>query len=257
MLRRPLLASLSLIMTSSAAFSDPVTRLPRSHGEPLEVIADMPAGPGPFPAIVLAPGQGYPMDGALLAETARRLAEDGVAVWRFNWAYWTKDRSKGAPSEDLALEVREMAEVVAAARADRRVDPARLFVGGKSLGSLVAWQLLRQDAALHGALLLTPICTDERDGKPVAVGPEGYAGLATERRPLAFIAGDEDPSCTPSMLYAFAAGTAGSTRVAIVGGDHGLRQTRLAKEMQAKALARTVDDAARLAASFVLDAAAR
>lgn len=246
-----------LFAMSSAAHADTVTRLAAPSGASLEIIAEFPAGPGPFPAVVLAPGQGYHMALPVLTETAHKLVERGIAVFRFNWAYFSKSPTAGEPSADLSAEVQDLDDVVAAARADRRVDSNRLFVGGKSLGSLVAWQVLRHDAGLRGALLLTPICIDEQDGKKLEVGADSYPGLPAERRPLAFITGDFDPHCAATTLYAFAATAKANVRVAVVGGDHSFHHPALAAEQRGAAAARSIGSVAQLSADFVLDALER
>lgn len=51
-----------------------------SRGAKVDAIADFPAGSGPFPAIVLAPGQGYHMVRPALAQTATRLVAAGKSV---------------------------------------------------------------------------------------------------------------------------------------------------------------------------------
>ncbi len=124
----------------------------------LEVIAEFPAGPGPFPAMVLAPGQGYHMELPALSQVARALVASGVAVFRFNWSHWSQ-KPRGKPSDDLSTEVRDMQQVIAQARADSRVMSSSVSVGGKSLGSLVAWRALKADPSLTGAVLLTPVCS--------------------------------------------------------------------------------------------------
>jgi len=254
-----LLASIASLLFAvvSAAHADTVTPPAAPGGASLEIIAEFPAGPGPFPAVVLAPGQGYHMALPVLTETAHKLVERGVAVFRFNWAYFSKSPAAGEPSADLSVEVQNLDAVVAAARADRRVDSSRLFVGGKSLGSLVAWQVLRHDAGLRGALLLTPICTDEQDGKTLEVGANSYPGLLAERRPLAFIAGDLDPNCAATTLYAFAATAKGNVRVAVVGGDHSFHHPSLAAEQRGAAAARSIGSVAQLSADFVQDSLER
>ena len=194
--------------------------LQTQRGATVEIRAEFPKGNGPFPAVILAPGQGYHMDLPILQEAAERLVADGFAVYRFNWAYFTRDPKQGEPSEDLSLEVEDMATVLAAARSDKRVDASRISAAGKSLGSMVAWRLFRREPGLHKGVFLTPVCVND-DGKP---DPQAafvnYPGSAEEKRPVAFVSGDHDPLCANAALYDFAVRSGGQMRVAVVSGDH-------------------------------------
>lgn len=245
-----------LCMAALPGLADPLG-IATPRGARVEAIADFPAGPGPFPAVVLAPGQAYPMDMPALAQPARRLVELGIAVYRFDWAYSTRT-PRGEPSADLSLELEDLAAVVAAARADPRVDRGKLAVGGKSLGSLVAWRAFSADQSLMGGLFLTPLCSRAAPGQPTPapVAERNYPGFSAERRPMAFILGDHDPLCNPSVLYRFAAHAAGPVRIAVTGGDH-LFENRLLQGAAAdRARERNIQAVARFAAGFIADAAA-
>lgn len=194
-------------------------RVATPRGASLHVIAGFPAGAGPFPTVILAPGSGYHMSMPILEDVAKQLVAHGMAVYRFNWVYFTAE-PKGKPSTDLVLELQDMSAVLAVARSDARVAKDRVFVAGKSLGTGVAWSLLSSDKAIRAAVLLTPVCSRTKDGALVSEAEENYPGITAERRPLLFVAGEQDPLCAPSVLYRFAATAAGPTRVAVIGGDH-------------------------------------
>ncbi|MHB1097635.1 MAG: alpha/beta family hydrolase [Gemmatimonadaceae bacterium] len=221
------------------------------RGTRLEAMASFPAGHGPFAAVILGPGAEYPMNAPVLLEVARQLVERGIAVYRFNWGYVTAGPKVGRASPNLVREVEDMAAVVAQARRDARVASDGIFVGGKSLGSMVAWRVLAADATLRGGLLLTPVCSRVRDGAVVSLAEQNYPGIATERRPLAFIAGEQDPLCSAPALYRFAAGAAGPARVSIVSGNHVFEDPTLAGDARASDLQRTVRIVGSLAADFV------
>jgi predicted alpha/beta-hydrolase family hydrolase len=227
-----------------------------SRGAKVDAIADFPAGPGPFAAIVLAPGQGYHMTRPALEQTARRLVAAGVAVYRFNWAYSSADPKAGAPSTDLADELQDLSAVLATALAQPRVRPGRLCVGGKSLGSVVAWRAFAADRSLCSGLFLTPICSHVPKGQsdPICIAQENYPGLAAERRPLLFIAGDRDPWCAPALLQRLAASAGGGARVAIVGGDHSFDDAALTGAASDEARTRNLHAVADIAASFIAQA---
>jgi predicted alpha/beta-hydrolase family hydrolase len=225
------------------------------HGAAIEVVADFPAGSGPFPAIVLASGRGYHLAMPALAQTAKRLVEHGVAVFRFNWAFFTADAKAGQPSADLSNELEDMQTVLKIARTEPRVAKTKLSVGGKSLGSLVAWQAFTKDKSLRCGLFLTPICSRLKDGQsaPVAEADENYPGIALEHRPLLFVSGDQDPGCSLAILYRFVATAAGNARVAIVGGDHGYENRKLTGPAFEADRMRSINLVALSAAGFVVE----
>ena len=192
-----------------------------SRGASVEVYVELPSGAGPFAAVVLAPGQGYHMRLPLLEQTARALVREGIAVYRFNWAYFTAT-PKGTPSEQLTFELQDMQAVINLARTASHIDPKRIAVGGKSLGSLVAWQVFEKDKSLAGLLLMTPVCSRIPDGQtePKSEAAENYPGLAAESRPLAFVLGDQDSFCATDILQRFVSTLKVPPRISIMKGDH-------------------------------------
>lgn len=221
------------------------------RGAKVQVLASVPQGTGPFPAVVLGPGAEYPMHAPVLEEATRQLVERGIAVFRFDWAYYTADPEAGRASPGLKAEVEDMSTVIAYARRDARVAQDRIFAGGKSLGSMVAWRVFEADASLRAGLFLTPVCSRTRDGVVVPMADQNYPGIATERRPLAFISGEQDPLCSAPVLYRFAAGAAGPARVALVGGNHTFEDPSLPADARAAELQRNVRNVGMLAADFV------
>ena len=79
----------------------------------------------------------------LMEKLSQMLAANGIAVLRFDWAYFTHDPKQGKASPDLSAEFEDMKTVVDFARGDQRFDQKRLMIGGKSLGSLIAWKVFR------------------------------------------------------------------------------------------------------------------
>ncbi|MBT9489600.1 MAG: alpha/beta fold hydrolase [Rubrivivax sp.] len=225
-----------------------------ARGQRLAVQVDWPSGDSKVPAVVLAPGQGYHMALPAMEALSRALTQQGVAVFRFNWAYFSAE-PKGQPSDDLSRELQDLQAVVAAARRHPRVVPENLTVAGKSLGSVVAWQALAADAKLRGALLLTPICSrvPKGDTVPRDETSENYPQFAQERRPTLWVAGDRDPLCATSVLYRFAGAQAQTARVAVVGGDHSFEQ-RTGSSAEA-ALKRNLAAVSAVSAGFVAELA--
>lgn len=246
---------LGLLLVRPAWAQSAVT--PASMDGPPRVIVDLPTGGGPFPALVLAPGQGYHMGLPAMVSTAQALSAQGVAVFRFDWSY-TSAVPRGQPSADLVRELQDLQAVLAMARSHPRVRADQVFAGGKSLGSIVAWRALAADPHLRGAVLLTPVCSRLRPGESTArsLGRENYPGLAGERRPSLWISGDRDPLCAVQALYAFAQESE-HVRVGIVGGDHAFEHRELPPDAAAVQLGRNLAAAAALSTTFLADTLAR
>ena len=253
--RRPwaLLGLLVLGMVAPPAALADTPIVVDAAGTPLQVIVDLPPGDGRFPALVLAPGQGYHMRLPAMAATARALSARGFAVFRFDWAYFSAV-PKGQPSADLARELRDLQAVLAAARAHPQVQAGDVFVGGKSLGSVVAWRALAADRQLRGAVLLTPVCSRVQPGgaRPMSLAQENYPGLAAEQRPTLWVSGDRDPLCSPPLLYGHTQGS-DRARVGIVGGDHAFERRDLPTEAAATLLDHHLAAVGALAVSFMAD----
>lgn len=228
------LTSLAAITAGASLVSGPAVsaaghvRTPR--GAEIPVIVDAPSGARtgtPAPALVIAPGQAYPSTAPLIASLASLAVEAGFVAVRFDWAYTA---SGGAPSRGLADEREDLESVLRSALADPRIDASRVFLAGKSLGSIVAYGVFRRDPQLRAFLLLTPVGVRGRgdDGRPPdlprVVLEENYPKLAEETRPIVITVGDHDPLCPPSRLIAYLA-EIGADRVypLVVPGDHGLR----------------------------------
>lgn len=249
------IASLVLALVAAATQAAELTTTATPRGAALEMQAEFPTGPGPFPVVVLAPGQGYAMHLPVLEQTARQLLAQGIAVYRFNWAYTTARPTRGRPAADLSTELEDLRTVLERARADARSDASRMAVGGKSLGSIVAWRALAADPALRAGLFLTPVCSrQEREApQPQSVADTNYPGLVAMVRPVSFISGDRDPLCAATVLYRFVAQTPGAARVAVVGGDHSFEARHLQGPAAASASARNLAAAALLSASFLAE----
>lgn len=224
------------------------------RGAQVDVVADFPAGAGPFAAVVLAPGQGYHLALPALAQTAQQLVAQGIAVYRFNWAYFSNNPKAGRPSADLSNELEDLQTVLKLTRAETRIAQDKVSVGGKSLGSLVAWKALSIDPSLRAGVFLTPVCSRTSEGQPQDFSDANYPGVTTERRPVLFVAGDHDPLCAPRVLYAFAAKSQGNIHVAIIGGDHGFENKTLVEPTAVDAARnRNINLVSLISASFIVE----
>lgn len=215
-----------------------------------EFIAEYPKGNGPFPVMVLGAGQGYHMRLPILEQTAAALLKEGIAVYRFDWGFYTRDPAKLEMSPGLAEETADFRSVLALARADPKVDRTRIFVGGKSLGSLVSYRVFAADPSLKGLALITPVCHQ---------GPieKMYPAIEKEKRPVAFILGDKDPVCPAARFaeYIDLPGVRNSRqRASLSRGDHAFGYGPEATAEQKAQQARNIDFAAGYVAEFASQA---
>jgi dienelactone hydrolase len=129
---------------------------------PLPATLDVPTGAGPFPAVVLVHGSGpNDRDETILGnkpfrDLALGLASRGIAVLRYDKR--TKvypARLAGMADFTVKQEVVEDALVaVNTLRAQPRIDPARVFVLGHSLGGMLIPRIAAGDASLAGVIVM-------------------------------------------------------------------------------------------------------
>lgn len=129
---------------------------------PLPATLDMPVGAGPFPALVLVHGSGpNDRDETILGnkpfkDLAVGLASRGIAVLRYD------KRTKVYPARlasmaDFTVKQEVVDDALAAVhtlRAQPRIDGARVFVLGHSLGGMLIPRIAGGDASLAGAIVM-------------------------------------------------------------------------------------------------------
>jgi predicted alpha/beta-hydrolase family hydrolase len=212
------------------AQTDTIKTITTPRGENIQHISSFPKGNGPFPNLVLAPGAGYHMQLPLMEEIDRQLVNNGIAVIRFNWAYFNSKTRKASPSLNLDLEYEDFLTVLNHAKADTRTDKGNLFIGGKSLGTGVAWRLFKNLSDLKALVLLTPICSKTVDGSTTSEIEQNYPQLNKETRPVLFIMGDQDPVCASHILFPYLADLKNNMTASIIGGNHGFENPQLNTE---------------------------
>jgi len=215
------------------------------RGAKVEVIEDYPAGKGPFPVLILASGIGSDARQPLPDAVSKAVTARGIAVYRFNWAYWVKDGATGKPSSDRHEELEDLQSVITLSKADPSIDPTRVAVGGKSLGSFVAWRAFEGDPSIKASVELTPLCSQFTP--PVTDFPGYYTGYDKEARPSLWLLGDNDAACAPKTLYGTLSGVAGNARIVVLSGNHGFARPG---KLPADTL-QTVDLAADIVADYL------
>jgi predicted esterase len=220
------------------------------RGTTVHISIDRPSALGDkFPALVIAPGQGYHKELPLVKTLAAKAAMSGVVVYRFDWSYFSADPKSGQPSADLKNEVEDMLAVVEKAKSDPSVEAGKIVLAGKSLGTLVSYQLFNSDKGYRGLVLLTPLCTDPDSG--AAIGNESYPNFVANSRPISLVLGNTDPMCQLPMLYDFLRPTAGNVSVNTFTGGHSLTIGKPGDPVNAKIDDASIDSATTVAALWI------
>ena len=122
----------------------------------------LPAGAGPFPAVVMVAGSGpNDMDETIgpnkpLRDIADGLARVGIATLRYDKRTFDHPNGWGGKSgPDIDAEVTDDAVAAAHLLAQQQaVDPGRVFVLGHSLGAMMAPRIGQRDPQLAGLVLM-------------------------------------------------------------------------------------------------------
>ena len=173
----------------------------------------LPSGDGRRPAVIIASGRAYHRDLPLIRQLAEKAAAEGLVAARFDWRYHTAGTEPAADGKDILADARE---VLGALKRHPRVDPSRIAIAGKSMGSTVAWTVFRSQKTAAVALL-TPLAPSHE------VRARTYSGFADEGRPVLLVGGKGDPFA--ASLGALAMASPPNITTLVVGGGHGLSES--------------------------------
>lgn len=185
------------------------------RGATVHVIAHVPQSQKPLRALLVAPGKSCNAKGSLFEALGQMGEKKGLVVFRFEWSYCNNNPQRPSPSPGLKNEIEDFQTVLTFMKSLSSVNSQEIFIGGKSLGSVVAYSVFSQFPLAKGAVMLTPVCTG--DG-------EYYPGFKKDPRPLLFALGNKDPdNCAIPVLAKLLKDAGPHIRTVIVGGDHGFR----------------------------------
>lgn len=210
--------------------------------EPRHILFD---GPATAPmTVALAHGAGAPMDSPFMETVAKGLADHGLRVARFEFAYMAKRRSEGTkkPPDRAPVLLQSWREVI------DRLGHERLVVGGKSMGgriaSMVAATLEDEGAPVAGvACLGYPF---HPPGKPDRLRTEHLQAITT---PTLILQGERDPFGRRDEVEGYTLSDAVELYW-LPDGDHGFKPRKASGRSEAENIAEAVAVLARFAAGL-------
>lgn len=194
--------------------------------------------------LVLAPGQSCNYKNNLFEAIGAEGEKSDVAVIRFEWSYCNNPKAQErVPSDDLSNEIEDFQTVLTFAKNFNFGDQTKIIIGGKSLGSLVSYQVFAKETSLRSLLLLTPVCTYKPDPQsaPASCAEENYPNIGTETRPILFALGNQDPLCALPMLFDYLKITKGNVTALAGIGDHGFRSVKPSGEVDQEQTQKNID----------------
>jgi predicted alpha/beta-hydrolase family hydrolase len=212
-LARTLLAILALAMFSLSLAEDKSVKITWGGAKQVTAVFSYPPNRGKLPIILIASGRSGGMNTPVVKGLADKAVRDGIVAVRFEYAYFT---AKGEPSKGLVDETEQFKAVVTAALKDPRIDPKRVVIAGKSLGSVVAHRVFQLEPTYAGEVLLTPVIPTVDDANRL------YPNLPLAGRPTAIVVGNSDTDNAPlGVVYNYLRDASRKVMLNVVAGDHG------------------------------------
>lgn len=189
--------------------------------------------------IVLAHGAGAPMDSPFMARIATLLAERSLRVVRFEFPYMQKRRrsEKSGPPDRMPTLQKTFTEV-----ARQISDPARLSLGGKSMGGRVA-TMIADELSVRGVIALGYPFHPPKKPAQLRV-----AHLETLRTPCLIVQGSRDSLGSRDEIGHYALSPAIELHY-IEDGDHSLAPRKASGRTPEQALVEAADAIARFVLS--------
>ncbi len=210
------------------------------RGGAVSAILDQPSSfvAGRTPVVVLAHGAGADMRSDFMEWFATALAERGLAVVRFNFAYMERAGGVRRPPDRMETLLECYREVLLAAAQRTGSPPGPLFLGGKSMGGRVATVLVAQGKVKPSGMVLLGFPL-HKSGDPSQPRSEH---LRAVRSPILFVQGDRDPLCDVDLLRKERTRTGVSGVLHVVpGGEHSLRLPAANRSRQEAEFERAAD----------------
>jgi len=188
--------------------------------------------PGRSPLVILAPGAGSDRHHPALVGIRDALAESGWSTMLFNFPY--REAGRRVPDARPVLE-RCWRAVLERVRAEPRLAPPWVVIGGRSMGGRIASHVAADGADVRGLVFLSfPL---HAAGRP---GVERAAHLSRIAVPMLFVQGTKDALADPALLAGVLRDLPGATLHEIQDADHGFRVPRRSGRSEASVRAEVV-----------------
>jgi uncharacterized protein len=190
----------------------------------------IPGEPGEQRTMVFFHGNGYALEQEAELE-APLLHETGMNLLLVDYRGYGTSSALRTSAASTAADARAALRYLAQ---ERRIPPSRIWIAGRSIGSVVATELAMAEDCdgreCAGLILLTPI-TNTADVKPfrAVLRPLVWLGLAKDfdtcariasvRMPVLIVAGTADTVATPAMAAALHERATGPKRLALIEGS--------------------------------------
>nr|WP_245399710.1 alpha/beta family hydrolase [Atopomonas sediminilitoris] len=186
--------------------------------------------------LVLAHGAGAPMDSPFMQQMAELLAERGIAVVRFEFAYMQARRADGKkrppnPQKQLLEHWQTVINALSAQWA------GRIAIGGKSMGGRMASLLAADELPEAVSALVCLGYPFHPPGKPEKNRTEHWPRIGV---PSLIVQGERDPFGKPDEVVHYRLG--GQTRLVwLTSGDHDFKPLKASGLSQADNLVAAAD----------------
>jgi len=179
--------------------------------------------PGLQSVLLLGPGQGCSPRLDMYNAIASEAKTNGFTVVRLYWGYCISDPQNGNPSDDLSSEKEDFLTALGYIRDNLKFIDTNIFVGGKSLGTFVSFEIFTSQKSLQALVMLTPVCTDSTTNTQSHknVFSENYPNLGSESRPVLLAQGNADPLCDVIHFQDFLKDKGNNFIPLVVKGNHG------------------------------------
>lgn len=206
------LLAITFLAAVSVASADRTVQVSWGDKKRVNAVISYPKAGGKVPVLMIASGRSGGMNSPIIKGFADKALRDGLAVVRFDYAYYA---AKGEPTQGLTDETTQFKAVLAEALKDPKIDSKRVVLAGKSLGSVVAHRVFQEVPSYLGEILLTPVIPTQDDGERL------YPGLVLAKRPTVVVIGNADTENAPlGVVYSFFKDASRKIMVDIVAGDH-------------------------------------
>lgn len=179
--------------------------------------------PGKNLALLLAPGQDCNPRLDLYDSIAAEAKSNDFTLVRLYWSYCVANPQHGNPADDLSTEKQDFLVALDYIRNVLNIKKENIFIGGKSLGTFVSYDLFHGDKEFPGLVLLTPVCTDAQTDPQnhKNIFEDYYSQLKAETRPVLLAQGNEDPFCNTVHFQDYLKGTGNNFVPLVIKGNHG------------------------------------